>query len=156
MAVQTRFNIHIISTRRCIWRLYRGEQLVARSPKGILYVGTQGPGKVYALVDRNGDGRADEVHTVASGLNRSIPLVGPGFSADEDLIKAVGEPMVGMYNTSHWAHDPSCAYGPASVHSIFPARKPAALARFAQWSSPSRYFAMLPPSGWSDAYGVIC
>jgi glucose/arabinose dehydrogenase len=32
-------------------------------------VGTRGEGKVYALVDRNGDGRADEVHTVASGLN---------------------------------------------------------------------------------------
>jgi len=32
-------------------------------------------------------------------------LVGPGFSADEDLIKAVGEPMVGMFNTSQWAHD---------------------------------------------------
>jgi branched-chain amino acid transport system substrate-binding protein len=42
---------------------------------------------------------------VASGLNKTIPLVGPGFSADEDLIKAVGEPMVGMYNTSQWAHD---------------------------------------------------
>ncbi len=47
-----------------------GARSMARSPKGILYVGTQGPGKVYALVDRNGDGRADEVHTVASGLNR--------------------------------------------------------------------------------------
>ncbi len=32
-------------------------------------------------------------------------LVGPGFTADEDIIKAVGEPMVGMYNTSQWAHD---------------------------------------------------
>ena len=42
---------------------------------------------------------------VASGLNKTIPLFGPGFSADEDVIKAVGEPMVGMFNTSHWAHD---------------------------------------------------
>jgi branched-chain amino acid transport system substrate-binding protein len=42
---------------------------------------------------------------VAAGLNRRIVLVGPGFSADEDIIKAVGEPMVGMYNTSQWAHD---------------------------------------------------
>jgi glucose/arabinose dehydrogenase len=46
-----------------------GARSMARSPKGILYVGTRGAGKVYALVDRNGDGRADEVHTVASGLN---------------------------------------------------------------------------------------
>ncbi len=41
----------------------------------------------------------------AAGLNRSVVLVGPGFSADEDIIKAVGEPMVGMFNTAHWAHD---------------------------------------------------
>ncbi len=46
-----------------------GARSMARSPKGILYVGTRGAGKVYALVDGNGDGRADEVHTVASGLN---------------------------------------------------------------------------------------
>jgi branched-chain amino acid transport system substrate-binding protein len=34
-----------------------------------------------------------------------VPLFGPGFSADEDVIKAVGEGMVGMYNASQWAHD---------------------------------------------------
>jgi branched-chain amino acid transport system substrate-binding protein len=42
---------------------------------------------------------------VAAGLNRQIVLVGPGFSADEDIIKAVGDPMVGMFNTAQWAHD---------------------------------------------------
>src|SRR5581483_6318023 len=42
---------------------------------------------------------------VAAGLNRQIVLVGPGFIADEDIIKAVGEPMVGMFNTAQWAHD---------------------------------------------------
>ena len=42
---------------------------------------------------------------VAAGLNKQMVLVGPGFSADEDLIKAVGDPMVGMFNTSQWAHD---------------------------------------------------
>src|SRR5690625_759061 len=41
----------------------------------------------------------------AAGLSEDITLVGPGFSADEDVIMAVGEPMVGMYNTSQWAHD---------------------------------------------------
>jgi branched-chain amino acid transport system substrate-binding protein len=41
----------------------------------------------------------------AAGLNRQMVLLGPGFSADEDVIKAVGEPMVGMFNTAHWAHD---------------------------------------------------
>jgi len=42
---------------------------------------------------------------VAAGLNQGITLIGPGFSADEDVIQAVGEPMLGMYNTAQWAHD---------------------------------------------------
>ncbi|MFO1319274.1 MAG: ABC transporter substrate-binding protein [Burkholderiales bacterium] len=42
---------------------------------------------------------------VAAGLNKQMTLIGPGFSADEDVIKAVGDPMVGMFNTAHWAHD---------------------------------------------------
>ncbi|HJS30990.1 MAG TPA: ABC transporter substrate-binding protein [Alphaproteobacteria bacterium] len=42
---------------------------------------------------------------VAAGVNKEIPLFTPGFSADEDTIKAVGEPMVGLFNSSHWAHD---------------------------------------------------
>lgn len=40
-----------------------------------------------------------------AGLGKDATLFGPGFSADEDVIKAVGEPMVGMFNSSHWAHD---------------------------------------------------
>src|SRR5918999_607308 len=46
-----------------------GARSLALSPRGILYVGTRGEGKVYAVVDRNKDGRADQVHTIASGLN---------------------------------------------------------------------------------------
>lgn len=42
---------------------------------------------------------------VAAGLAEDITLIGPGFSADEDVIMAVGEPMLGMYNTAQWAHD---------------------------------------------------
>lgn len=42
---------------------------------------------------------------VASGLSEEISLIGPGFSADQDVINAVGEPMLGMYNTAQWAHD---------------------------------------------------
>lgn len=41
----------------------------------------------------------------AAGLSEDITLIGPGFSADEDVIMAVGEPMLGMINTSQWAHD---------------------------------------------------
>lgn len=42
---------------------------------------------------------------VAAGLSKDAVLFGPGFSADEDVIKAVGEPMLGMFNSSQWAHD---------------------------------------------------
>ena len=42
---------------------------------------------------------------VAAGLSRDTQLFAPGFSADEDVIKAVGAPMMGMFNSSHWAHD---------------------------------------------------
>ncbi|URI05778.1 ABC transporter substrate-binding protein [Aquincola tertiaricarbonis] len=42
---------------------------------------------------------------VASGMSKDATLFGPGFSADEDVIGAVGAPMLGMFNTSQWAHD---------------------------------------------------
>ncbi len=41
---------------------------------------------------------------VGSGL-KDIPLIAPGFTADQDVIEAVGEPTLGMLNTAHWAHD---------------------------------------------------
>jgi branched-chain amino acid transport system substrate-binding protein len=42
---------------------------------------------------------------VSAGLSKDMTLFGPGFSGDEDVIKAVGEPMLGMFNTTQWAHD---------------------------------------------------
>jgi branched-chain amino acid transport system substrate-binding protein len=42
---------------------------------------------------------------VAAGLSKDMRLFAPGFSADEDVIKAVGAPMLGLFNSSHWAHD---------------------------------------------------
>jgi len=41
----------------------------------------------------------------AAGANKDAPLYTPGFSADEDTIKAVGEPMVGILNSSQWTLD---------------------------------------------------
>jgi branched-chain amino acid transport system substrate-binding protein len=42
---------------------------------------------------------------VAAGLSKDMMLFGPGFSGDEDVIKAVGDSMLGMFNTSQWGHD---------------------------------------------------
>lgn len=41
---------------------------MALSPSGILFVGTRSNDKVFAIVDENKDGKADEVIEVASGL----------------------------------------------------------------------------------------
>ena len=42
---------------------------------------------------------------VASGLNKDMQLVVPGFVSDQDVIRAVGEPMLGLFDTSQWAYD---------------------------------------------------
>ncbi len=41
---------------------------MAWSPAGVLYVGSREAGNVYAVPDRNGDGRADGIHVLARGL----------------------------------------------------------------------------------------
>ena len=45
-----------------------GARSLTLSPSGILYVGTQG-NRVYAVIDKDKNGVADEVYTIASGLN---------------------------------------------------------------------------------------
>jgi branched-chain amino acid transport system substrate-binding protein len=42
---------------------------------------------------------------VASGLSNEVQIVVPGFVSDQDVVRAVGEPMLGMFDTSHWAYD---------------------------------------------------
>ncbi len=42
---------------------------MARSPAGTLFVSTRQAGDVYAVLDRNQDQKADEVITIATGLN---------------------------------------------------------------------------------------
>jgi branched-chain amino acid transport system substrate-binding protein len=42
---------------------------------------------------------------VAAGLTRDIQLITPGFSSDQDIIRAVGEPMIGIHDAAHWALD---------------------------------------------------
>jgi branched-chain amino acid transport system substrate-binding protein len=42
---------------------------------------------------------------VAAGLSSEVPLVVPGFASDQDIVRAVGEPMLGIFDTAHWAYD---------------------------------------------------
>ena len=57
---------------------------------------------------------------VGAGLSKNTQIVGPGFSADEDVINAVGEPMLGMFNTAHWSHD---FHNPANQNFVRPIQK---------------------------------
>ncbi len=45
-----------------------GARSMVMSPGGTLFVGTRKEGKIYAVTDRNGDQRADEIITIAEGL----------------------------------------------------------------------------------------
>lgn len=42
---------------------------------------------------------------VGAGMSSTTQIIAPGFSADQDVISAVGEPMLGTFNTAHWNHD---------------------------------------------------
>ncbi len=42
---------------------------------------------------------------VASGLSKDVPLIVPGFGDDQDIIRPVGEPMLGLFDSAHWAID---------------------------------------------------
>lgn len=47
-----------------------GARSLTMGQEGTVFVGTRGEGKVYAVVDADGDGRAEQVHTIAEGLKQ--------------------------------------------------------------------------------------
>lgn len=42
---------------------------------------------------------------VAAGLSKDIQLITPGFGSDQDIIRPVGDAMLGLFDTAHWALD---------------------------------------------------
>jgi branched-chain amino acid transport system substrate-binding protein len=42
---------------------------------------------------------------VAAGLSKDIQLLTPGFSSDQDIIRPVGDALLGTFDTAHWALD---------------------------------------------------
>jgi branched-chain amino acid transport system substrate-binding protein len=42
---------------------------------------------------------------VGAGLSKDMTLLQPGFGADQDIIRPVGEAMLGIFDTAHWALD---------------------------------------------------
>ena len=42
---------------------------------------------------------------VAAGLSKDVQLIVPGFGSDQDIIRAVGDSILGVLDTAHWAYD---------------------------------------------------
>jgi branched-chain amino acid transport system substrate-binding protein len=42
---------------------------------------------------------------VAAGMSRDIQLIVPLWGSDQDIIRAVGDPMLGLFSVGHWSID---------------------------------------------------
>ena len=42
---------------------------------------------------------------VAAGLSKDIQLIVPLWGSDQDIIRAVGDPMLGLFSVGHWSID---------------------------------------------------
>ena len=42
---------------------------------------------------------------VAAGMSKDIQLVVPLWGSDQDIIRAVGDPMLGLFSVGHWSID---------------------------------------------------
>lgn len=60
------------------------------------------PRAVYAFLP-GGLGISFVKQYAEAGLKGTIPLLLPGFSADQDVIQGTGEALLGIANSSHWA-----------------------------------------------------
>ena len=42
---------------------------------------------------------------VGGGLSKDVPLIVPGFGDDQDILRPVGDAMLGLFDSAHWALD---------------------------------------------------
>ena len=86
---------------------------IALGAKGTVFVGSNDAGKVYALTDSKGDGHADKVRVIASGLK--LP-VGVAFKNGDLYISAVSKILVLRDIENHLDDPPT----PQVVNDSFP------------------------------------
>jgi glucose/arabinose dehydrogenase len=86
---------------------------IALGAKGTVFVGSNDAGKVYALTDSKGDGHADKVRVIASGLQ--LP-VGVAFKNGDLYISAVSKILV-LRDVENHLDDPPT---PQVVYDKFP------------------------------------
>lgn len=91
----------------------RTVRAMAWSPSGIVYAGSNDEGAVYAMPDRNGDGRADTVLVVASGLQMPV---GVAWHKGDLYISAVHRIVKLPDIDAHLAAPPA----PVTVYDAFP------------------------------------
>lgn len=63
---------------------------MCHGPDGVVFVGSRGEGKVFAVVDNNGDHKADQVHTLAEGFDSPV---GVAYLDGDLYFTAVGDLM---------------------------------------------------------------
>ncbi len=93
-------------------RLYKGEiseeiGIGAQQnayPAELARIRARKPGAVYLALPGEAAGRFVK-QFVAAGLSGETQLFAAGTAADEDVIAAVGAPMLGVFNAADWAHD---------------------------------------------------
>jgi glucose/arabinose dehydrogenase len=86
------------------------------SPSGILFVGTREAGNIYAVVDRDGDFRADEIITLLRGLN--LPN-GVAFKEGSLYVAEVNR-ILRFDHIENRLHSPP---EPVTVNDTFPSEK---------------------------------
>lgn len=88
--------------------LYAGDvpdaRAIALGTKGTVFVGSSGAGKVYALTDADGDGVAERVRVIASGLQ--LPM-GVAFHGGDLYVSAVSRIVVLRDIENHLDRPPS-------------------------------------------------
>lgn len=87
---------------------------MAYSPEGIIYAGSNDEGALYALPDKDHDGVADTVYTIASGLNMPV---GVAWHEGDLYFSAVSRIGV-LRDIDHHLTDPPA---PETVYDRFPA-----------------------------------
>src|SRR5436309_2075490 len=98
---------------------------MALGPGGVVFVGSRSEGKVYAVVDRDGDNRADHVFVLASGLNQPSGVAFRDDSPPDELnhLTKVGEHFGFPFCHGNGIRDPELNAGRACGEFTPPARE---------------------------------
>lgn len=93
-----------------------GARSLAQGPPGVLFVGTRGEGRVYAVIDGNGDGTVDRVLTLAQGLDTPN---GVAFRGDSLFVAEISR-VLRFDGIAAWLQKPEKRLVPVVVRADLP------------------------------------